>query len=194
MIALILYLGVGLGLFVLLYFLARRSHAPVEGSAHQFVEARSSLQTLEQGLLPRDMIARIFDRQDLQYVTTKVPAEIRGLFLAERKRISLSWVRRVRQEVVNLMHFHRAHSRFYVQLSLPTEIRLAFDFAGLLLACRLLEAIFYLRGPYAAPRMVNLTASAAMRLCVESEKSLAFLNAANIDQFRNKTTPGGAVV
>jgi hypothetical protein len=42
--------------------------------------------------------------------------------------------------------------------------------------------------------MVNLTASAAMRLCVESEKSLAFLNAANIDQFRNKTTPGGAVV
>lgn len=194
MIALILYLGVGIGLFVLMYVLARRSHAPVEGSAHQFVEARSSLQTLQQGLLPRDLINRIFDRQDLQYVSGKMPAEIRELFLAERKRISLSWVRRVRLEVLNLMHFHRAHSRFYVQLSLPTEIRLALDFAGLLLACRLLEAIFYFRGPYAAPRMVNLTASAAIRLCVTSEKSLAFLNATNIDQFRNKTTPGGAVV
>ena len=103
-------------------------------------------------------------------------------------------MRRVRLEVLNLMHFHRAHSRFYVQLSLPTEIRLTLDFAGLLLACRLLEAIFYFRGPYAAPRMVNLTASAAIRLCMASEKSLAFLNATNIDQFRNKTTPGSAVV
>lgn len=194
MIALILYLGLGLGLFVLLYLLAGHGRAPVEGSAHQFVEARGSLQTLQRGLLPRDLINRIFDRQDLQYVTEKMPAEIRKLFLAERKRVSLSWVRRVRLEVVNLMHFHRAHSRFHVQLSLPTEIRLALDFAGLLLACRLLEALFYFRGPYAAPRMVNLTASAAIRLCVAAEKSLAFLNAANIDQFRNKATPGSAVV
>jgi hypothetical protein len=194
MIALILYLGVGLGLFVLLYLLARHGRAPVEGSAHQFVEARGSLQTLQQGLLPRELINRIFDRQDLRYVTEKMPAEIRRLFLAERKRISLSWVRRVRREVVNLMHFHRAHSRFYVQLSLPTEIRLALDFAGLLLACRMLEALFYFRGPYAAPRVVNLTASAAIRLCLASEKSLAFLNAGNIDQFRNKATPGSAVV
>ena len=193
MIALILYLGLAIGLFVLMYVLARHSHAPVEGSAHQFVEARGSLQTLQQGLLPRDLINRIFDRQDLQYVTEKMPAEIHRLFLAERKRISLSWVRRVRLEILHLMRFHRAHSRFYVRLSLMTEIRLAFDFAGLLLACRALEGLFYFRGPYAAPGMVRMTASAAARLCMASERSLAFLNA-NMPPFSDKPRQGDVVL
>jgi hypothetical protein len=194
MIALILYLCVGIGLFVLMSVLARRNHAPVEGSAHQFVEARGSLQTLQQGLLPRDLINRIFDRQDLRYVTEKMSPQIRKLFIRERKRVSLSWVRRVRLEVLNLMQFHRSHSRFYIRLSLMTEIRLAVDFAGLLLACRVLEALFYFRGPYASPRMVNMTASAAVRLCMASEKSLGFLNAANMRPFSDKPTPGNAVV
>jgi hypothetical protein len=194
MIALILYLGVGIGLFVLMFVLARRTHTPVEGSAHQFVEARGSLQTLQQGLLPRDLINRIFDRQDLHYVTEKMSPKIRKLFLGERKRVSLSWVRRVRLEILNLMQFHRAHSRFYIRLSLMTEIRLALDFAGLLLACRVLETLFYFRGPYAAPRMVNMTASAAARLCMASEKSLAFLNAANIRAFNDKPTHGNVVI
>jgi hypothetical protein len=87
MIALILYLGVGIALFVLMSVLARRNHAPVEGSAHQFVEARGSLQTLQQGLLPRDLIDRIFDRQDLRYVAEKMSPQIRKLFIRERKRI-----------------------------------------------------------------------------------------------------------
>jgi len=176
MIALILYVGLGIALFALLYVLARRNHTPVEGSSHQFVEARGSLQTLQQGLLPQELITRIFDRRDLEYITGNAPPEIRALFLAERKRISIEWVRRVRLEILHLMHFHRAHSRFHSQISLPTEMRLALNFSGLLLACRALETIFRFRGPYAAPRMVNATASAAARLCMASEKSLAFLN------------------
>jgi hypothetical protein len=184
MIALILFLCVGIGLFVLLFVLARRNHAPVEGSSHLLVEARGSLQTLQQGLLPQDLIHRVFDRRDLEYVTQKLSPDIQKVFLAERKRISLQWVRRVRLEIVNLMHFHRGHSRFLVQIGLWTELRLTLNFAGLLLACRILEMLFYFRGPYAAPSMVNATVSAAARLCVVSERSLAFLNAPNMRPFR----------
>ena len=194
MIALIVYLGVGLGLFVLVYALARRNHTPVEGSSHQFVEACGSLQTLQQGLLPKGLINRIFDRRDLEYVTGNTSPGIRTIFLAERKRISLQWVRRVRLEVLSLMRFHRDYSRFHRQISLFTELRLAVDFAGLLLACRMLEMLFYFRGPYAAPRMVNATASAAARLCKVSERSLAFLNVPNIRPLRDKSTPGNATV
>jgi hypothetical protein len=176
MIALILYLCIGTGLFILLFLLARRNNASVEGSAHSFVEARGSLQTLQRGLLPQDMVRRVFDRQDLDYVTQKICPDIQKLFLAERKRISLQWVRRVRLEIRNLMHFHRGHSRFLVQIGFWTELRLAVNFAGLLLACRILETLFYFRGPYAAPSMVDATVSAAARLCTVSERSLAFLN------------------
>jgi hypothetical protein len=176
MIALILFLGVGIGLFVLLFVLARRNHAPAEGSSHLFVEARDSLQTLQRGLLPQDLIHRVFDRRDLEYVTQKLSPDIQKVFLAERKRISLQWVRRVRLEIQNLMYFHRGHSRFLVEIGFWTELRLALNFAGLLLACRTLETLFYFRGPYAAPGMVNATVAAADRLCTVSERSLAFLN------------------
>jgi hypothetical protein len=176
MIALILYLCLGVGLFALLLALARRNHAPIAGSAHVFVEARGSLQTLQRGLLPPDLVQRVFDRRDLEYVTQEMSPDIQKLFLAERKRISLQWVRRVRLEIRNLMQFHRGHSRFLVQIGFWTELGLAFNFAGLLLACRALETLFYFRGPYAAPSMVDATVSAAARLCTVSERSLAFLN------------------
>jgi hypothetical protein len=191
MIALILYLCLGLGLFALLLALARRNHAPIAGSAHVFVEARGSLETLQRGLLPPDLIQRVFDRRDLEYVTQKMSPDIQKLFLAERKRISLQWVRRVRLEIRNLMHFHRGHSRFLVEIGFWTELRLAFNFAGLLLACRTLETLFYFRGPYAAPSMVDATVSAAARLCTVSERSLAFLNP-SLRPFREDQTHGNA--
>ena len=194
MIALLFYIGAAVCLFVLMFALARPQRAPVEGIAHQFVEARSSLQTLQQGLLPADLLNRIFDRRDLDYIDGQAAPEIRQLFLSQRKAISLMWVRRVRSEILSLMHFHRSHSRFHTNISLLTEMRLALDFAGLLFVCRILETIFSLRGPYAAPRLVQSVASAASRLCAASEKSLAFLNVPGVNAFRGDSTPGNAAV
>lgn len=194
MIALLFYIGAAVCLFVLMFALARPQRAPVEGIAHQFVEARSSLQTLQQGLLPADLLNRIFDRRDLDYIDGQAAPEIRQLFLSQRKAISLMWVRRVRSEILSLMHFHRSHSRFHTNISLLTEMRLALDFAGLLFVCRILETIFSLRGPYAAPRLVQSVASAASRLCTASEKSLAFLNVPGVSAFRGDSPPGNAAV
>lgn len=194
MIALLFYIGAAVCLFVLMFALARPQRAPVEGIAHQFVEARSSLQTLQQGLLPADLLNRIFDRRDLDYIDGQAAPEIRQLFLSQRKAISLMWVRRVRSEILSLMHFHRSHSRFHTNISLLTEMRLALDFAGLLFVCRILETIFSLRGPYAAPRLVQTVASAASRLCTASEKSLAFLNVPGVSAFRGDSPPGNAAV
>jgi hypothetical protein len=193
-IALLFYIGAAVCLFVLMFALARPQRAPVEGIAHQFVEARSSLQTLQQGLLPADLLNRIFDRRDLDYIDGQAAPEIRQLFLSQRKAISLMWVRRVRSEILSLMHFHRSHSRFHTNISLLTEMRLALDFAGLLFVCRILETIFSLRGPYAAPRLVQSVASAASRLCTASEKSLAFLNVPGVSAFRGDSPPGNAAV
>ena len=194
MIALLFYIGAAVCLFFLMFALARPQRAPVEGIAHQFVEARSSLQTLQQGLLPADLLNRIFDRRDLDYIDGQAAPEIRRLFLSQRKAISLMWVRRVRSEILSLMHFHRSHSRFHTNISLLTEMRLALDFAGLLFVCRILETIFSLRGPYAAPRLVQSVAAAASRLCTASEKSLAFLNVPGVNAFRGDSTPGNAAV
>lgn len=194
MIALIFYVGAAVALFILMFVLSRPHRAPVEGIAHQFVEARGSLHTLQQGLLPADLLNRIFDRRDLDYVQGQPSPDVRQLFLSQRKAISLMWVRRVRSEILNLMHFHRSHSRFHTNISILTEVRLALDFAVLLIVCRILETVFSVRGPYAAPRLVQSVANSASRLCTASEKSLAFLKVPGVSAFRGDSTPGSAAV
>jgi len=194
MLSLLLYLALGVGLLVFLWALARRKGAPVEGCGQQFVEARQALRTLQFGLLPENLIERIFDPEDLRYVTEASPGEIRELFLQERTRISLMWVRRVRSEIRNLMHFHLAYSRLHAKLSLLTEIRLALDFALLLMACRALRILLYWRGPYGARAVVGVLTAAAARVCAASEKSLAFLNPPALESFRRDSAGHGAAI
>jgi hypothetical protein len=104
------------------------------------------------------------------------------------------WVRRVRSEIRNLMHFHLAYSRLHAKLSLLTEIRLALDFAVLLLACRTLRMLLYVRGPYGARAMVGVLTAAAGRVCAASEKSLAFLNPPALESFRRDSAGHGAAI
>lgn len=194
MIGLLFYLVLGVGLLLFLWALARRNGAPVEGCGQQFVEARQALRTLQFGLLPENLIARIFDPEDFRYVTAESPEEISKLFLQERTRISLMWVRRVRSEIRNLMHFHLAYSRLHAKLSLLTEIRLALDFALLLTACRALRILLYLRGPYGARAVVGVLTAAAARVCSASEKSLAFLNPPALESFSRDSAGHGAAI
>ncbi len=192
MIQLILSLLVGLVLVVSLYFFARREKPSAEGSAQHLRQAKQTLDSLQFGLLPNDLVERIFAREDLQYVLSAAPPGVQSLFLADRKNIALGWVRRVRAAVLDLMRFHRGHARLHARLTFSTELRLALNFAGLLTACRLLQIAFYLRGPYAAPGMVRTAAGAAGRVCSISENSLAFLSAKGVDPLGSGAARHGA--
>ena len=187
MIQLILFLLVAAMLFFSLYLLARRrSHA--EGSAQDLLEARQALNALQNGLLPQEILGRIFAREDLDYITSETPRCIHELFLEERKRIALSWVDQVRRQLLSLRQFHSGSARFYAQLNSRTEIRLAVEFVALQSACRALQFMLYLRGPYAAPRMVGVTAAAAATVCGISEKSLAFLKPTQLTVIANSSS------
>jgi len=64
----------------------------------------------------------------------------------------------------------------------------------LLLACRALRILLYLRGPYGARTMVRVLTSAAGRVCAASEKSLAFLNSPALESFRRDSAGHGAAI
>lgn len=178
MITLILFLSVAVLLFLALIVLARRGRR-AEGGAQALVDARHALNALQLDLLPSELVGRIFATRDSEYIRAETSTRIQEMFQRERKRIALSWVRQVRGQILSLRRFHLGAARFYAQLSFRTEVGLALDFAALLFACRVLQVVLYLRGPYAVPRMVEATASAAARLCSVSEKSLAFLKPAH---------------
>ncbi len=177
MIQLISFLVIGALLLVSLYSFAWRSQR-AEGGSGAMLEARQAVNALQAGLLPPELVGRIFNRQDLEYVESQTSAEIRELFLEERKKIALFWVGRVRKQVLSLQRFHLGSARFYARLSLRTELSLAVDFTTLLFACRALQVFLYFRGPYAAPGIVGSTAATASRVCTISAKSLSFLTPA----------------
>lgn len=186
MIQLILFLLVGALLLISLLFLVRRSPR-AEGGGRALAEARQALNSLQIGLLPPELVGRIFAKDDLEYVTSVAPEGIREMFVRERKSVALSWLNQVRKQIVSLRRFHLGAARFYSRLSFRAELTLALDFAALSFACRVLQVLMYLRGPYVAPRMIGITMVTAARVCEISEKSLAFLNPAYPSRFADRS-------
>jgi hypothetical protein len=176
MIGLIISLLVVVALIAVLVLSARGRNAPTAvGSGQEIVEAREALDRLQTGLLPAEFVERIYDRADLEYVIKSAPREVQKQFIAERKRIAIAWIERVREEIRELWNFHLRESRRHAAMSVRSEIALAFDFYSLLAACRILQLFVQIRGPYAVPGIVRGTMAAAERVCEASERSLAVL-------------------
>jgi hypothetical protein len=173
MVGLILSILVAVGLLATLFLMARRRRpSTAVGSGQVVTDARGALLRLQTGLLPQAFVSRLFDRADLEYVTANAPREVQERFLAERKRIALGWVGRVREEILELKRFHLGQARLHAKMGLRSEMSLMFDFWSLLATCRVLEATLNLRGPYAAPGIVQGTMTAAEKLCATSQTVL----------------------
>jgi hypothetical protein len=184
MVQLILFLVLGAGFLILLYLFAGRKDTRSEGGAEALLGARQALDCLQTGLLPHELITRIFAREDLHFIASTRSAGIADLFARERKRVALRWVAQIRKQVLSLKEFHSGQSRRYAQLAARTEIALALDFARLLIVCRILEVVFYVCGPYAAPKVVERVVGAAGKVCDVSEKCLAFLSPGEAGRLR----------
>jgi hypothetical protein len=171
---LVLYLALAVLLLLALYFFARPPAQPA-GGAQALIEASRALSSLQLELLPPEMVSRIFAREDLDYINSSASEDIRRMFLADREQIALTWVRYLRANVLSLRRFHLGSARLYAGLNFRSEVKLAVDFALLLFACRMLEIVLWMRGPYGARRMVRATAAGAERVCQVSERSLGML-------------------
>ena len=172
---LVIFLAVAVGLLVLLVVAMRRQPARAAGSAGDLVTAKRTLESLQLGLLPPELVERVFGQRDLAYVETMGSRDIRDLFLSERKRLAVTWIRRVRRQIRELKDFHVSRSRMFTHMSWRKEFSLAIDFAGLEVRCGVLHFLLRWRGAYAAPDFARRTAAAAGRTCSILDQSLAFL-------------------
>lgn len=186
MIQLVFFLSIGILLFIFLLVLARRGRA--EGAAEILVEARQALFTLQAELLPEGLVTRIFARDDLDFVLSEGSRDIEELFFSERKRVALIWVERVRGQVKLLRRLHLGSARYYAQLEFRSELSLAWNFALLLVSCRVLTLTFAVGGAYSTPKVVGTVAEAATRVCEISGQSLAFLSRAGLENFGGRSS------
>jgi len=189
---LILFIAIAVLLLMLLLAAAFRGRA--EGAAEALIGAQQALDSLQSELLSSELVNRIFAREDLEFVRAQAIPDAEELFLRERKRIALLWITRVREQLGLLRRLHLGSARYYARLSVTTELALAFDFAALLLECRLLETAFRLGGPFAAPRVAGKVAQLATHVCKVSRQSLECLAALEVEALPNSPTNdlGGA--
>jgi len=189
-IQLLFFVLIGVALLASLLLIGRRGSVRAGGDSGALLEARRALDSLQAGLLPEELVQRIFARDDLDYLSSSAaPKAVRDLFVSERKRVALSWISQVRCQISSLKRFHVGAARSYARLGMRTELKLACHFAALLVACRALRLAVYVGGPYAAPRMVGATAAAAASICTISEQSLAFLNPVQLKPFASNSLP-----
>jgi hypothetical protein len=175
MVGLFLSILIAVGLLLTLALMARRRRGGATtavGAGVVVTDARGALTRLQTGLLPQAFVSRLFAREDLDFVLANAPSDVQQRFLAERKRIAIGWVARVREEILELKRFHLGQARLHAKMGLRSELSLTFDFWSLLATCRVLETSLKLRGPYAAPGMVHGTMTAAARLCATSQSVL----------------------
>lgn len=174
MIQLALFLFIGVLLLASLLILARRTGRP-EGGAEALLEARQALKHLQSELLPPELVERFFAAEDFEFVASAAPPAVNALFRRERKKMVLTWIGQVRQQIRSLRRFHLGTARFYARLSFRSEIMLAIDFGRLLIACRALQLLVYIGGARVAPRMMGATAAVGRGVCEITEHALAFL-------------------
>ncbi len=179
MIQLIFFVTLGAAFLVALFLFWRRDRAMADGGAEALLEAQNALDTLQLSLLPPELIARIFAREDLEYIKSATSQEIQKYFYNERRQIALIWVSHVRSQLVSLRRFYAGRSRHYARMDGRTEMSLAWNFAVLLAECRMVQIFLFMRGPLAAPRIVGATIAKAGRVCDVSAKSLSYLKPAS---------------
>ncbi len=156
MIGLISALTVGLLLLIALVVFALR-----QGSAARDIHAISEFpekpsHSDEFGLCPQEFVARIFSHEDGQFISQTHAPYLERLFLHERKRVALLWVRQTSRHIRQVMQDHTAAAKQAADIRFRTEVSLFLAYIELLMMCEALSLLITSVGP---PRLERIAAS-----------------------------------
>jgi len=98
---------------------------------------------------------RIFSREDQEFVARLQSRRLQQLYLEERRRVAVHWVRRTSEDVSGIMRKHRLSSRQSTNLNAATEAKLFWQFVELKFLCGVLQLLARVSGPHV---LVNLAA------------------------------------
>jgi hypothetical protein len=129
--------------------------------------------------LHRDLGERIFGPEDWDFVSRDTSSEIRRMFQRERTFLALTWLRRTRFQVSQVMRAHVAVAHQSRDLRLATEIRLALSYFLFLILCNSLIGWVWLHGPVRTRKIVGQTLQWAAQLRGAFEQLMASVDPAS---------------
>ncbi len=166
------YVGIGLLLLAALGLWARQSFVTRAGRA-ELLMPRQHRSGVGRAAPHRDLGERIFSPRDWDFVSRDTPSEIQRMFQRERTVLAISWLRRTRKRVSQVMRAHVAVAQQSKDLQLATEIRLALSYFLFLILCNSLIGWVWLHGPVRTRRIVGQTLQWAAQLRGTFEELMA---------------------
>ncbi len=110
--------GAGLALLVVLAFvLFRQQHAD------DYLLRAALGATDADRLPPREVLNRIFDTADLDFISLEGSRALLRLLLDERRTLALHWLRQIRREALAILAHHRRAVRYQAALRPSNEAR-----------------------------------------------------------------------
>ncbi|MDA2912761.1 hypothetical protein MYX77_02160 [Acidobacteriia bacterium AH_259_A11_L15] len=183
----IFFIAIALLLLALVLLWAFRS-AEAAPARRDLSTAQDALTAFHLELPPRALVEKIFSSEDWDFVSSRAPLEVQRPFLEERTRIARTWLRQTRNKVGELMRLYRKAVRQSRSLQLAMEVRLAVHYLSFLVIYAALSGLIWLRGPFAAKRMVQYGANLAEHLYCSAAHVLLEIDPTALSKFKAERT------
>jgi hypothetical protein len=96
---------------------------------------------------PQEFVSRIFDGQDLEFISGFESPQLQRFFRRERNAVALLWVRQTSAAIRGIMRQHLEASRQSKDLNFATEAKIFAQYAQLRFFCGILFVSIGLVGP-----------------------------------------------
>jgi len=155
MIGLISALTIGLLLFLALLVFAIRLGSTARGFHSVSESSGEQGQSEEFEACPPELVARIFSRADWELISRTHSSSLERLFLQERRKVALFWVRHTSRGIRQVMRKHTEAARNAADIRFRTELSLFLFYMELLLMCETLDVLITTVGPSRLQRIAS---------------------------------------
>lgn len=155
---------------------ATRGHARVV-TIEDYQGARAALDAV---FIETAAIKRIFAAEDVKFISeTRVP-EVQRVFLKERKRLGIQWLRTTQKQVAQLMQLHLKLASYTYEPRPKFELNLTVKYGCFIVVSNGLLVLLWLFGPFETVKVVSHTLRVAEHFCSAFSLRLEKVNPAKL--------------
>ena len=150
----------------------KRRHIPVI-TLDDYADAREALDSI---FVETAAVRRIFSAEDAEFIQRTATPDVQRLFLKERKKLALEWLRRTRAQVARLMDLHLRLASYTNDPSAQFELMLTVKYLAFIVVCHVSSVLLWLFGPAKLTHPASYTIRAAADFCTTFSLRLERVN------------------
>jgi hypothetical protein len=139
---------------------SRNRRQPV--TTNDYTNAR---ETLDSAFTETETIKRIFSIEDAEFIDRSAVPQLERLFLYERRKLAMQWLRKTQNQVARLMDLHLQLASYTHDPSARFELILAIKYLAFKVASNITLVLIWLFGPFRVTLAASYTIRSAANFC-----------------------------